>query len=318
MTIKSKITLALRNFFKKFGKIIFIALLVWIIIFIFNMYLRNLPEQLVATNTYDPDDPVIEYGGRVPENELSSVNETLENYLTYCKNKEYENAFNMLTDDCKNFLYNNNIENFKTYVDSVFTTYNNYSYNQNYSNVNNKYIYDVTILNNDILSTGTTGGYDKYEEKITIVNEDDGTKKISNQGYIDNEEIGIDAEDDNIRVRINSKDMSYTRVGYNLTITNKTDKTIVIADNEASKEVTLNVNGYYQNAINIDSINAVLAPGETKDLQFVFDRFYDSQDNDSAFNFNYIRVLQNYTAGMSLSSQEEQAIRIYSFNISLN
>ena len=135
MTIKSKITLALRNFFKKFGKIIFIALLVWIIIFIFNMYLRNLPEQLVATNTYDPDDPVIEYGGRVPENELSSVNETLENYLTYCKNKEYENAFNMLTDDCKNFLYNNNIENFKTYVDSVFTTYNNYSYNQNYSNV---------------------------------------------------------------------------------------------------------------------------------------------------------------------------------------
>ena len=318
MTIKSKITLALRNFFKKFGKIIFIALLVWIIIFIFNMYLRNLPEQLVATNTYDPDDPVIEYGGRVPENELSSVNETLESYLNYCKNKEYENAFNMLTDDCKNFLYENNIENFKTYVDNVFNIYNNYSYNQNYSNVNNKYIYDVTILNNDILSTGTTGGYDKYEEKITIVNEDDGTKKISNQGYIDNEEIGIDAEDDNIRVRINSKDMSYTRAGYNLTITNKTDRTIVIADNEASKEVTLNVNGYYQNAINIDSINAVLAPGETKDLQFVFDRFYDSQSVDTALNLNYIRVLQNYTPGMSLSSQEEQAIRIYSFNISLN
>ena len=64
----------------------------------------------------------------------------------------------MLSDNCKNYLYNNNIEDFKKYVDAVYTEYNNYSYTQNYSNKDDVYIYDVTTLNSDILATGTTGG----------------------------------------------------------------------------------------------------------------------------------------------------------------
>lgn len=317
MTINSKITLAIRKFLKKYGKIVFIVLFIWLIIFLFNMYLRNRPQELVASNTYNPDEPVIDYGGSIPQQEREPVNEALENYLTFCKNKEYENAFNMLTVDCKNFLYNNNLENFKQYVDNIFTTYNSYSYNQNYSNIDNKYVYDVSILNSDILSTGTTGGYDKYTEKITIIDED-GTKKISNQGYIDNEDIGIEAEDDYLKIKVKSKDMSYSRVGYNLEITNKTDKTIVIADNKASKEITLNINDYFQNANNTEILNAVLLPGETREYQYIFDKFYDSNKEDKELNFNYIRVLQDYNANLTLEEQNARAIRIYSYNIGLN
>lgn len=316
MTINSKITLAIRRFFKKYGKFLFLILLIWILIFMFNQYLLRKPKELIATNTYDPEDPVIEYGGKIPKKEQKSVNETLESYLKFCKNKEYQNAFNMLTDSCKKFLYENNIEKFKQYVDSIFSTYNNYSYNQNYSNIDNKYVYDVTILNNDILSTGTTGGYDKYTEKITIVNEN-GTKKISNQGYIDNEEVNLEAEDEYIKIKIKSKDMSYSRVGYNFEITNKTDKTVVIADNKANKEITLNINDYYQNANNIQILNAVLLPGETKEYQYIFDKYYDSKKKDKEINFNYIRVLPNYSEELTLEEQKEQAIKIYSFNIGL-
>lgn len=316
MTINSKVTLAIRKFFKKYGKIVFIVLFIWLVIFIFNMYLRNRPKELIATNTYDPDTPVIDYGGTIPKKEQEPVNETLENYLSFCKNKEYENAFNMLTDDCKNYLYANDIENFKTYVDNIFNTYNSYSYNQNYSNIGNKYVYDVNILNSDILSTGTTGGYDKYKEKITIIDEN-GTKKIANQGYIDNEDVGIEAEDDYLKIKIKSKDMSYSRVGYNLEITNKTDKTIVIADNKASKEITLNINGYLQNANNVEILNAVLLPGETKEFQIIFDKYYDSKKDDEEINLNYIRVLQDYSEEITLEEQNARAIKIYSFNIGL-
>lgn len=315
MTINSKVTLAIRNFFKKYGKIIFIVFLVWLLIFLFNMYLRNRPKELIATNTYNPDTPIIEYGGEIPKKERENVNETLDNFLNYCKNKKYENAFNMLTTDCKNYLYQNNIDVFKQYVDNIFTKYNSYSYNQNYSNVENVYIYDVVILNSDILSTGTTGGYEKYKEKISVI-EEDGNKKISNQGYIDNEEVGIETEDDYIKVKIKSKDMSYTRVGYNMEITNKTDRTIVIADNLASKEVTLNYNGIYQNANNVFTANAVLLPGETKEITFIFDKFYDSKKEDLEINFNYIRVIKEYDEDLTFDEQKERAERIYSLNIS--
>ena len=316
MTFNSKLTLAIRNFFKKYGKILFIVFIVWLIIFLFNTYLKNIQREPIASNTYDPDNPVIEYGGSVPNNEKEPVKNALDTYLEYCKNKQYENAYNMLTDDCKEYMYENNITNFQEYVDNIFSTYNSYSYNQNYSNVDNKYIYDVTILNSNILATGTTGGYDSYKEKITIVNED-GTKKISNQGYIDNEEIGIEAEDDYLRIKIASKDMSYSRVGYNLEITNKTTRTIVVSDKQASKEVTLNVDGEYRTANNLDIENIILEPGGTQTIQLIFDKYYDSSRDDLEINFNYIRVLENYNENMTIDEQNAAAIRIYSYNIGL-
>ena len=111
--------------------------------------------------------------------------------------------------------------------------------------------------------------------------------------------------------------MSYSRVGYNLEITNKTDKTIVIADNKASKEITLNINGYLQNANNVKILNAVLLPGETKEFQIIFDKYYDSKKDDEEINLNYIRVLQDYSEEITLEEQNARAIKIYSFNIGL-
>lgn len=314
MTLNSKFTLAIRKFLKKYGKIIFLVLIVWLLIILVNTYLKNRPKELKASNTYSPDKPVIDYGGEVPKKEKESVNETLDNFLTFCKNKDYQSAYDMLTTDCKEFLYDNKLENFQSYVDSIFSTYNNYSYNQNYSNVNGTYIYDVTILNSDILSTGTTGGYNKYKEKVSVL-EENGIKKISNQGYMGNEEVGIEAEDDYMKVKIISKDSSYDKVGYNVEIINKTDRTIIISDNKAGKEVTLNVGGDIQTATNLMIMTGVIKPGETVGVQYIFDRFYDDTSKDTQLSFNYVRIMQNYDSNMTLDNQEQQAEKLYSFNI---
>ena len=316
MTFNSKFTMTVRKIFKKYGKTVFIIFIVWLIIFLFNMYLRNRPKKLEANKTYNPDNPVIDYGGSVPNSQKQSVNETLDTYLNYCKNKDYDNAFNMLTNDCKAYLYNNDINEFKKYASNVFEKFNNYSYVQNYSNQDKVYIYEVTILNNDILSTGTTGGYEKYQEKITII-EEDGVKKIANQGYITHEKLSREAEDDFMRVKVKCKDMSYSRVSYTIEVRNKTDKTIVIADYNAGKEVTLNIEGEYQLATNLAIQESIIKPGETKELEYIFDKFYDSKREDTQINFNYVRIIPDFDFELTLEQQKEQAYKIYSFNINL-
>lgn len=316
MTINSRITLAIRKFFKKFGKIVFIILFIWLIVFFINLYLRTRQAQLIATNTYNPDEPIIDYGGKVPTKDKETVNTVLESFLNYCKSKDYENAFHMISEDCKNYLYNNDIEYFKKYVDSVYTTFNNYSYTQNYSNIDDVYIYDVTTLNSDILATGTTGGYNTFKDKISIVTEN-GEKKIANQGYVKKIDVSKEIEDNYIKVKINSKDCSYNQVTYNLEVSNKTDNTIVIADNQANQEITLNIDGEYLRVENIMTLSGVVRPGQTVELLLVFNKFFDSNREESQINFNYIRVMPEYNSEMSLEEQREKANRIYSLNIEL-
>lgn len=316
MTINSKITLKVKNFLKKYGKIVFIVLFIWLIVFLINQYLRTRPQELIATNTYNPDEPIIDYGGNIPTRDKEEVNTVLENFLTYCKAKDYQNAYNMLSQDCKDYLYDNNIENFKTYVDSVYTTFNSYSYNQNYSNIDDVYVYDVTILNNDILATGTTGGYETFKDKISIVTEN-GEKKIANQSYIKKIDISKETEDDYMKVKVISKDCRYDKVSYNLEITNKSENTIVIADGKANQEIVLNVEGEYLSVDNIMTLSGVIIPGQTSEVVLVFNRFFDSKRVDSQISFNYIRVLPQYSTEMSLEEQRNSALKIYSLNLEI-
>ena len=87
MTFNSKLTLAIRNFFKKYGKILFIVFIVWLIIFLFNTYLKNIQREPIASNTYDPDNPVIEYGGSVPNNEKEPVKNAVTKAFKQTKKK---------------------------------------------------------------------------------------------------------------------------------------------------------------------------------------------------------------------------------------
>ena len=63
------------------------------------------------------------------------------------------------------------------------------------------------------MSTGTTGGYETYQEKIAVIN-DNGEMKISNQGYIGKSTFSnVVGEDEYLKVKVLSKNMSYTTVG---------------------------------------------------------------------------------------------------------
>ena len=311
----TRFLLALRNFWKKHWKAIIIVIVVWITLIIINAYLRNRPEETTTTNTYFPDLPVIDYGGTVPKSKQDEVNNTIDSFFNYCNKKEYQNAYNLLTEDCKQYIYRNSIEEFMQYVDSIYTSTKIYNL-QNYSNVDDVYIYDINILD-DIMSTGTTGGYQEYKEKIALI-EINGEMKISNQGYIGKVTFNnITGEDGNIKIRVLNKNMSYAREEYEVEISNKTDGYVLIGNGNIANEVTLNLGDQSRPALGIINNNMLLAPGETTTYYLLFDKYYDDGKTPTEINFNLIRLYGN-NQETAIEGLSTNANTTYSMNIHLN
>lgn len=293
MNINSRITLAIRKFFKKYGKIIGVVFFIWAIIFIVNQFLLHRPKDIVLKESYTPDKPIMDDTKSVSKEDAKKIHELVDQYFNYCESKEYQKAYDILTDNCKEYVYENDLNNFKEYVDTFFKKGKKYNI-QDYSNVDNIYLYILTILD-DVESSGTTGGYDTYQERIALI-QDEKTKefKISNFNYIDKKEINKKAEDGYLKVNVNSLQMGYDKQEYSITVTNKTKSYIIIADNTLTNEIELNLGNQLRKAINLANDIYTLGPNETKEMKFVFTKYFDDENESKEIRFNSVRVIDDY------------------------
>ena len=154
MDFKGRITLWLRHFWVKYRRAVLVGFVVWLIIFIINQMYKANPTMFSLTNTFTPDVAIIT-DDELPVSYTEQIKKTMDEYIQHCNKKEYQDAFDMLSDDCKSYLYSNSILVFESYVNRLFTTPKIYNY-QLFSNFDNYYIYDVTVLE-DIGATGTSG-----------------------------------------------------------------------------------------------------------------------------------------------------------------
>ena len=281
---------------------------------ILNLYLKNMPQKVELSKSYTPDTPVMDEGDVVPTRLVNSVKSTIDEYFNYCNNKEYDKAYNMLTDDSKEYLYSNDISGFKEYIDEIFTTKKIYNI-QNYSNLNDVYIYNFNILD-DITATGSTDDYSVYQEKLAVHNTKDGLK-ISNKNYIGKEEIGKETESDYLKVKVLEKNMTYRREEYSIEIRNKTDTYIVISDDISSEQVTLTLGNQRRNALNTANANIVLLPRETASVSVLFDKYYDESVKATEINFNDVRMFPQLTNEIINEGDRTGLIRAISMNIPL-
>ena len=311
MNINSKITMSITRFFKKYGKIILIVFIVWLIIFIINQQLKKMPKESNGTNTYTPDEAVMEENGNVPNKYRDIIKGTIDQYFAYCQNKDYESAFNMLTADCQEVIYNKSLNRFAEYISERINSQKKY-YIQNYSNLKNIYIYDFYVID-DIEKTGGTGGFLETREKIALIKENN-EFKISNQGYIGKEEINAIEEDENMVVKTISKDISYKKESYNIIITNKTDKYIIISDGTYTDSVTLNLGDQKRNATNTPNATFFIEPNSSKEMSFIFEKFADDGRTPTEINLNKVRIYDLFSNEL----KEEDADKVFSFNIKLN
>jgi len=308
-----KLRLKVRNFFKKYKNKIFIVLVIWIIILAINYLLGHQKQKVVLNTTYAPHNVVLLSDSEVPENLQNPIEDLIDDYVNKCNKKDYKAAYELLTEECKTHAFNNSLEKFTKYIDSIFAQEKRYSI-QNYSNISEQYIYNLKLLN-DIITTGLTNeSYAYYEEKIAIKKEN-GQLKLSVNDYMGSKELKNVAEDDYLKIRIESKEQYYDHEIYTVKATNKSDKTAIIFDGLAGEEIYLVSETDRRALLNADT-SLVLIPGETKTAKLTFSKYYDETIPADQIIFNKIRLLTDYTGNEPTEEDQlNKAERVYSINV---
>ena len=319
MNLNARFLLAVNKFFRRNGRIIVIAIIALIILLLLINMLKDKQSNIDNRSSYNPDKPVIDDGGKVPAGERDKIKKAIDDFFNYCNNKDYENAYKYLTKDVKEYYFSNRVDLFKGYVDTYFKTKKIYEL-QNYSNKDGIYIYTIKMTD-DVEATGATGGYKAQEDKWVVRKSKEGIEEgvdgycLAPHGYIGKTALSYVAEDENMRIEITSKDQSYSKVGYNIKFTNKTDYYITLYNGTTYREITLNVGGEERTQTNTGFCFA-LEPDSTTTEQLIFENLYDSDKSTSKLKFNLVRF--NEKEEDCLTDDGTGTNKKYSFNIDLN
>ena len=306
--------LKIRDFFRRNKIRLIVIIVAWIGIIIVNKYLENTSEPEIPKTTYSPHTAVMD-DSVVPTKLQSPIEQLIEKYVDFCNAKDYENAYNLLTDECKKNVFSDNIDNFKEYIDSVFDTKKIYNI-QNFSNKDGTYIYTVTILN-DIMASGLTNEVlETYEETVVIIDNGTDDLKLSIKGYIKNENMDRMYEDEYIKINVTDLKVEYEYLTYKLTIRNKTENIVVLEDFSTTDEIYLDTDYGKRKRTDFLLEPIVIYPGETKYYDFNFTKFYDEKAVINGLVFANVRILKSYSGSEDTRQSElDNAVSRYSITL---
>lgn len=263
--------------------IITILIVVFIIILIqtINYILGQIQNEPQPSNsdiedTSRPSESVMT-GERLPEETTDNNIEIISQFVEFCNNREYENAYNLLSQDCKEELFAT-LDIFITdYCNNIFTT--NITYNlELWDYTDNTYTYRIVYFENNILATGNVNSSNNIEDYITIIVTDE--EKLNIKNFIEKENINKSQTTDGqeITITVNDRYIYNNYEKYEITIRNNTDKTILISDGINSNDICLvDVNeAEYNSMMNEVPLTSMeVAPKEEKTIYIRFYKMYN-------------------------------------------
>ena len=315
--------LKLIHSFRKYKKIIFIVLSVWAIIIFVNYLLKNNKSIPDPTTTYEPHVSVMSDSSSTPVSLQKPIENMIKSYIDACNSQDYQKAYNIISDDCREYEFDNSQTKFLEHVLKKLPNKKEYSI-QNYSNMtlNSKkmYVYEIKYTD-DLLATGLTNAdYAYTSEKMTFYVEDDGKIQMSIGSYIYHAPIQSISENEYLKIDIKDKIVNYSTEEYQVKFTNRSENIIVISDGYGSLEVALQLNKETRNCAEQQDI--VLKPGESLIKYFTFEKFADDGDISRSLNFGSIRVMEQYSgtqdiAEETIQSEIDKAIAKFSMTVSV-
>lgn len=305
--MKADTRVKIKRFLKKYGKLIAIIAFIWISIIIINKFLENSNTKYEPTTTYTPHTSILDGTSSAPKRVQNYMEDFVEEYIEYCNNKEYEKAYNMISEECKEIF--DSFTAYKSYVSNKFGSKKIYSI-QNYSNYNDKYIY-VVKLYDDILATGLTNSTYRYQEEKIVASYDKNNKIVFSVGnFIEKKDILSVQENEYLKIDVKNKIVKYGFETYEVRLTNRSENTIVIENGTIENEVLLNLGKEYRKEV--DATDIILKPNETKTVNLTFNKFYDDGVDSKSIVFNSIRVVENY-----IEDNPNEDNSIYKFSMEL-
>lgn len=313
----------LSNFFRNnkekiynFAKVFGILLLVGIAFaYSFGKKLEkdNSKNENKETSVYRPSETIIS-GSNIDKEEYKKEENLVKTFVDYCNNKKIEDAYNLLTDECKEKIYPN-VETFKkNYYDTIFTQ-NRECNLQSWVSEGDYNTYKVTFIQ-DIMATGNYDDVKKFEDYITIVTKDS-EQKINVNGYIKSKEINKTTKIEDLEVVAKSVDVYMNSVKYYLEASNLGQNTILLDNLNNIMNIRLvgsNDAEYKIDNINLSLVDLVIYKNtQNKKIEIKFKKQYGSSVEGKEIKFKkaifdreeYLKNIDTY------NDYKEVAVELY-------
>lgn len=240
-------------------------------------------------NNEKVSEPIIE-GNSLNNNQKNNNVDILDKFFNYCKINDFENAYNLLSTNCKKACFKNLDEFKEKYIKNKFS--NNQKYDYELWSSRGYIIYRIKIYE-DMLSTGVASN-DYIEDYFTIIQENNETK-LNIGGYINRVNINKTKTQNNINITVNYVDLYNGEYIYSVSIDNKSNNNIIL-DTRENATSTYIENSYgiqfpallYENFAN----ELQVKNGEEKNLNIKFNIDYRNDIKIESLVFSEV-VLDN-------------------------
>lgn len=234
----------------------------------------KMEKQHGSVVSYDDESTSITTGEEISEKYQDQFGTVLDQFLTYCVQHNPTAAYNLLSTQCKNLMYQTEEIFESSYYREKFEGDKSYKF-QSWSMSDNSYIYLVQIFDNP-LTTGNSSNSKYMEDYITIAPEDD-IFKVNVNGYICRNEIYKRASNDLITAQVTLVDNYMESKVYTINLKNNTEDRIILDTRENPQTTYLtdtNGNNIYALLYENNETDLILEPLEAKTIQIRFNATY--------------------------------------------
>lgn len=302
------------------GFIIFVAFLIIILQLLNHMAKQDNEKKLnsvnnVKTNAVQYNEVTLESqksalsGKKISESQQEAI-KTIDKFFSYCNEKNLQEAYNLLTEECKEEMYTTEESFQKSYYEQVL---NGQKKNISVENWTSN-IFKVKITD-DYLSSGNYSSRNTIQDYITVERDDNEEYKLNINGYIGRTNPNKETEHENIKIKAIEKNMYMDYTTYVFEITNNSYRTIVLDDLK-------NIDGMYiqdDNKMKYSSYTHELSLGELQinsgEQRKIKIKYYSKYSSVKRItNIVFSKVILDYESYSSLSNKNSYG-NYYTFEI---
>lgn len=248
-------------------------------------------------------------GTSISTNKLNEAENVIDKFMNYCNDCKIEEAYNLLSEDCKEQLFETE-EVFKNnYYDSIFNDETKLYTIENWTSDT----YKINI-SNDILATGNI-----TEEKMdyfTIVKQRD-EYKLNIKNYVGKNDINKEAEHENIKIKVLNRNTYMDYEIYEIQVTNNSENDILLDTKNDTKTIYLQDNKgakFYAYTNEIIDNEFIVRKSKTKNIKIKFNSGFSSNRRINYMFFS--DLILNYNEYEKVEDKEEYT-DIFKFSVNI-
>lgn len=247
---------------------------------------KNESSSTISATTYNTTNYSVISNEEIDYTASEQSVDLIENFFTFCNNGKIEDAYNLISTDCKEELYPT-INDFTTkYYNIIFAEKRSYDSLLWIAN-SSKNTYRIQIMK-DLLSSGQRDDM-PIEEYYTIIMEN-GQYKLSISNYIGKEEINASKTQNNITVSVLAKKIYIDYEIYEIKIENNAGNKLIFNTKENTKSIYIQDENELKYIAFLNEIpDSELEIGINKILEIKFNRGYKPTINIEKIVFENIK-----------------------------